>query len=185
MTADYLAMERSYLQRQSGPAVPMLVSFEGRIEVRKGMEGPPREHMVVDRFGSAQPGRTCESMAADKGKTTATLRDSSWKLKELGGAKVVVASTQHEVRITLASEGARLTGFSGCNQLIGSYESKDQALRSHPAGTMMACEPALMDPERKVVSALEATTAYRIEGQRLILLNGEKELASFEATALR
>lgn len=61
MTGDYLALERAYLQWRSAPQAPLLANIDGRLEVREPMEGPAREHMVVDRFVSVQPGYTCES----------------------------------------------------------------------------------------------------------------------------
>lgn len=111
MTADYLAMERNYLQSRNASGSPLLVIFTGRIEVRPAMEGPLREQMVVDRFGSSQPGATCDQAVSGKSDVMAKLKDTYWKLIELNGAKVVMAPTQQrEVRITLASEGARLFG---------------------------------------------------------------------------
>jgi heat shock protein HslJ/uncharacterized lipoprotein NlpE involved in copper resistance len=182
MTADYLAMERNYLQSRSAPAEPLLVSFEGRLEVRPAMEGPPREQMVVDRFGSSQPGASCGSAASGKGDVMAELKDTYWKLIELDGATVVMApAQQREVRITLAGEGSRLIGFSGCNQLVGAYVQDGNALRfTQMAGTRMACVEPLMELESQVLKMLGATTGYRIEGEQLTLLGGEQVLARFE-----
>jgi hypothetical protein len=59
---DYLALEEAYLHWQGAPKAPLLANFDGRIEVREPMEGPAREHMVVERFVSVQPGTTCESL---------------------------------------------------------------------------------------------------------------------------
>jgi uncharacterized lipoprotein YbaY/heat shock protein HslJ/uncharacterized lipoprotein NlpE involved in copper resistance len=187
MTADYLTMERNYLQSRSTPGAPLLVSFDGRIEVRPAMEGPPREQMVVDRFGSSQPGAACGSAASGKGNVTAALKNTYWKLIELDGAKVVMAPEQkREVRITLASEGARLFGFSGCNQLAGAYEQESSVLRfTQMASTKMACVPPFMELESQVLKMLGATTAYRIEGEQLTLLGGDQVLARFEAVYLR
>ncbi|WP_431273433.1 hypothetical protein ACQ858_14705 [Variovorax ureilyticus] len=60
---DYLALEEAYLRWQGAPKAPLLANFDGRVEVREPMEGPAREHMVVDRFVSVQPGTSCESLA--------------------------------------------------------------------------------------------------------------------------
>ena len=64
MTGDYLALEHAYMQWRSEPKAPLLANVDGRLEIMDPMEGPAREHMVVDRFVSVQPGYTCESMAA-------------------------------------------------------------------------------------------------------------------------
>jgi uncharacterized lipoprotein YbaY/heat shock protein HslJ/uncharacterized lipoprotein NlpE involved in copper resistance len=187
MTADYQTAERNYLQSRSAPGAPLLVSFDGRIEVRPTMEGPPREQMVVDRFGSSQPGATCGSVASDKGNVMAGLKDTYWKLIELAGEKVVMApAQQREVRITLASEDSRLFGFSGCNQLVGAYVQESSALRfTQMVSTKMACVPPFMELENQVLKMLGATTAYRIEGEQLTLIGGDQVLARFEAVYLR
>jgi uncharacterized lipoprotein YbaY/heat shock protein HslJ/uncharacterized lipoprotein NlpE involved in copper resistance len=187
MTADYQTLERTYLQSRSAPGAPLLVSFDGRIEVRSAMEGPPSEQMVVDRFGSSQPGATCGSVASGKGNVMAELKDTYWKLIELDGATVVMAPTQkREVSITLASEGSRLFGFSGCNQLVGAYVQESNALRfTQMASTKMACVPPFMELESQVLKMLDATRAYSIEGEQLTLLGGDQVLARFKAVYLR
>lgn len=187
MSEDYLAMERNYLQVGSGPAEPLLVSFEGRIEVIAAMEGPPNEQILVERFDGSQPGASCRSPAFGKDKVMAELKNTYWKLIGLDGEKVAMMPTQkREVRITLSSEGSRLIGFSGCNQLVGSYVQDGGALLfTVMAGNLMACVSPFMELENTVLRMLGATTGYRIEGERLILLGGDQVLARFEAVYLK
>ena len=187
MIGDYLTMERNYLQARSAPAAPLLVNFEGRLDVLPAMEGPPSEQIVVEQFGSSEPGATCSSLSASKDSVKAQLKDTYWKLIELNGTKVTMAPTQQrEVRITLASEGSRVFGFSGCNQFTGAYIHDGSALRfTQMAGTRMACLSPFMELESQVIKMLSAITAYRIEGERLILLEGDQVLARFEAVYLR
>ncbi|WP_143044785.1 hypothetical protein [Variovorax sp. YR216] len=71
---DYLTLEEAYLRWQGAPKAPLLANFDGRIEVREPMEGPAREHMVVDRFVSVQPGTSCESLATPGGKGSPSAR---------------------------------------------------------------------------------------------------------------
>lgn len=93
---------------------------------------------------------------------------------------------QREVRITLAGEGSRLFGFSGCNQLVGAYVQDGSALQfMQMASTKMACVAPLMELESHVLKMLGATTGYRIEGEQLTLLGGDQVLARFEAVYLR
>ena len=187
MTADYLAMERGYTESRSDPAALLTVSFEGRLEVRRSMEGSLREHIVVDRFGSVELGVSCASTESGKDKVTANLQDTYWKLVELDGAKVVMAPQQRrEVRITLASDGSRLIGFSGCNQLVGAYMYEGGTLRfTQMAGTRTACVSPFMELESQVLKMLGATTGYRIEGEQLTLLKDDQILARFDAVYLR
>jgi len=184
---DYLAVERNYLQARSAPAAPLLINFDGRLEVLPAMEGPPIEQIVVDRFDGSQPGATCSSLKQDKNSNAASLTDTYWKLIELEGDKVVVAPTQQrEVRITLASEGSRVNGFSGCNRFMGGYVKDGNNLKfTQMAGTMMACEAPLMELESQVLKMLSVTTSYRIDNGQLIFLAGDKVLARFKAVYLR
>ena len=186
MAGDYLAAERRYTQTRSAPGAPLVVSFDGRLEVRAAMEGPPREHIVVDRFGGAEPGARCNTPAVAQGTAavaSAPLEDTDWKLVELDGKAIVTApAQQREVRMTLASAGSRVSGFSGCNPFVGGYEREGAALRFKPlAGTRMACIPPLMELEVQVLKMLGTTSGYRIEGQRLMLLSGEQVHARFDA----
>jgi len=184
---DYLAVERNYLQVRSSPAALLLVNFDGRLEVLPAMEGPPIEQIVVDRFDGSQPGATCSSLKQDKSSNAASLTDTYWKLIELEGDKVALASTQQrEVRITLASEGSRVNGFSGCNRFMGGYVQDGNSLKfTQMAGTMMACEAPLMELESQVLKMLSVTTSYRIDNGQLNLLAGDKVLARFKAVYLR
>lgn len=183
---DYLAVERNYLQARA-PAAPLLVNFAGRLEVLPTMEGPPIEQIVVDRFDGSQPGATCSSLKQDKNSNAASLTDTYWKLIELDGDEIVLAPTQQrEVRITLASEGSRASGFSGCNQFMGAYVQDGNNLKfTQMAGTMMACEAPLMELESQVLKMLSVTTGYRIDDGQLNLLAGDKVLARFKAVYLR
>ncbi|MDW5443393.1 YbaY family lipoprotein [Polaromonas sp. SM01] len=193
MSADYLTLERQYHQLRSAAGAPLLVSLEGRLVEMPAMEGPPREHLVVDKFGGAQAGENCGAAAAASGQAvspdtpTATLQNTYWKLIELDGQAVtMLPQQQREVRITLSSDGSRVTGFSGCNQVMGSWQQNDQALGfTQIAGTLMACEPPIAALETKVLEMLATTTGQRIEGQQLSLLNGTQVLARFEAVYLR
>ncbi len=125
--------------------------------------------------------------ASGKGNVMAELKNTYWKLIELDGKNITMAPTQaREVRITLASEGSRLTAFGGCNQLAGGYVQDGSKLRfTQMMGTLMACESPLMELESQVLKMLGATTSYRIAGGQLTLLGGDQVLARFEAVYLK
>jgi uncharacterized lipoprotein NlpE involved in copper resistance len=63
MTADAAALQQGYLEWRKEPTAPLLVNFDGRLELREAMEGAPREQMVVERFRSVEPGYTCAKLA--------------------------------------------------------------------------------------------------------------------------
>lgn len=187
MTGDYLATERNYLKARNIPSSPLLVTFEGKLEQRAAMEGASNEQMVIEKFNGSQSKATCSSETSGSGMSTANLQDTYWKLVDINGRKIPIApSHKRQIRITLASEGSRLMGFSGCNQLTGTYVQKDNELRfSQMAGTMMACVSPYMELESQVLKMLSATTSYRIKGEYLFLLKGNQVIARFESLYLR
>jgi heat shock protein HslJ len=183
MAGDYLAAQQRYTQLRGAPGAPLVVAFDGRLDMRPAMEGPPREHIVVDRFGGAEPGASCNTPLVAQGTAPAPLKDTDWKLVELDGKAVVKLPTQQrEVRLTLAGSGTRAFGFSGCNQFTGGYEHDGANLRfKQMAATMMACSSPFMELETQFLKMLGSTFSYRIEGQRLMLLSGELVHARFDA----
>lgn len=195
VSADSLNVERQYRQA----ARPMLIQFDGRLAVMSAMEGAPREQMLIQRLEKIEPGMSClphQSVIAEgehipeikNGDTqpAASLSETYWKLSELNGVKIVMPVSQtREVRITLRADGRSVTGFAGCNQLTGSYQQAGSALRfSHMASTRMACSLPSMELENKVLSMLDAVSAYRINGDQLLLLKGDQLVARFEAVYL-
>lgn len=183
MTEDYLALERAYTRGRKAPGEPLLIAFDGRLAVMPGMEGPPREHIVVEAFAAAEPGRRCHPPEGPQ----ATLTNTYWKLTVLAGARITLLPEQaREVRITLDSGSTRVHGFSGCNALQGRYASAGRELAfSALAGTRMACAAPLMALEAAFLQTLGRATGYRIDGEELTLLDGEQALARFEAVYLR
>lgn len=97
----------------------------------------------------------------------------------------MVGEGHREPHVVLRSEDDRLSGFGGCNRLMGSYELDGASIRFGPvAGTMIAC-PQGEDTEHKLAIALDLTRSWRIVGQHLELLDQHGEpTARFEARYL-
>jgi putative lipoprotein len=153
-----------------------------------------RHHAVLTRGAPSQVALVLEPVrsaappaAAGAAQATATLKDTYWKLVELDGTTLaLLPRPEREVRVTLASQGTRVIGFSGCNPLVASYEQDGPALRFKPASNgPLTCAPPLMELEARVLSVLGVTTGYRIDGERLTLLAGDRVLARLEAVYLR
>jgi len=144
---------------------------------------PNQVDLVLDAVRSAPPPPPPPSSSA----AATTLKDTYWKLVELGGAKIALLPQQErEVRVTLASQGTRVIGFSGCNPLVARYEQDGPALRFKPATDgPLTCSPPLMELEGRVLTVLAATTGYRIDGERVTLRAGDQVLARLEAVYLR
>ncbi len=187
MSDDYLTAERAYLKARNVPGAPLLVDFVGKLEQRPGMEDKVVEMAVIEKFGGTQPKASCAASASGNNQSTAALINTYWKLVELDGKKIPIApSHKRQIRITLASEGSRIIGFSGCNQFSGTFKLTGNELKfSQMAGTMMACVGPYMELEGRVLKMLNTTTAYRIKGEQLFLLEGDKVLARFESLYLR
>ena len=106
------------------------------------------------------------------------LERTRWKLDELGRLPVEPSEGGRDPHLVLDPDGRRLSGSGGCNRLLGRYELNGDRLGfGAVATTMMACPEPLMSRECAFIEALEATTAFRIEGETLELLGGEEVVA--------
>jgi heat shock protein HslJ len=109
------------------------------------------------------------------------LEGTEWTLVSLAGREPL-AGTQITLEFAEGSAG----GYSGCNQYGGSYPrgAAGELRLTEIASTAMLCQdPAgVMEQEAAFLQALQSVTAYRLEGERLELLDeaGKARLA-FEA----
>lgn len=126
----------------------------------------------------------CASTAPTSSK--ASLTNTYWKLTELDGARVSMTPEQErEVRITLDDNG-KVTGFTGCNRVMGGYTVAADVLRfTQLAGTRMMCPPPAMQLESAVLANLNSVTGFRIEGEQLILLKDGAPVARYESVYLK
>ena len=126
----------------------------------------------------------CASTAPTSSK--ASLTNTYWKLVELDGARVSMTPEQErEVRITLGDNG-KVTGFTGCNQVMGGYTVAADVLRfTQLAGTRMMCPPPAMQLESAVLANLNSVTGFRIDGEQLILLKDGAPVARYESVYLK
>jgi heat shock protein HslJ len=114
--------------------------------------------------------------AADK-----TLEGVVWRLSGFGGKgpEVPAASSRPA---TARFEAGRVSGFSGCNNFMGSYKVEgDSLILGQLAGTMMACP----EPQTAIESAFRAafwgTVRYSIRADQLTLLAESGAVLAFEA----
>jgi heat shock protein HslJ len=103
-----------------------------------------------------------------------SLVGTHWRLLEVDGAPVPVEAASR-AGLELRGEGNRYTASAGCNRLLGSYQLAGERLTFVPGPmTRMACLDPLWQLEDKLIVALRSVTAYRIGGERLDLLAGDK-----------
>jgi copper homeostasis protein (lipoprotein) len=136
---------------------------------------------MLDQNGKRITGALAEKYILEK-QVNASLTGTYWKLTHLMGKPV--AATQRAAFLTFQTEGARVTGSGGCNNIAGSYEVKPpNRLRfNQMAGTMMACFDG-MDVEQQFLDVLSKVDSYYITDGRLQLLRARMApLAEFEST---
>jgi copper homeostasis protein (lipoprotein) len=176
--ADNVALERAYMGAQREPGEPLLVSLQGSLALRPAMEGDAMVlSLVPERFIGVWPGETCGARMAN-----AELEDTYWKLTRLGDEPVIVGERHREPHLVLRSEDRRVSGFGGCNRLMGGYAVDGSSIRfSQMASTMMACAEGA-DTERLFTEALERVRSWRLIGHHLDFFDEAGELVGrFEA----
>jgi uncharacterized lipoprotein NlpE involved in copper resistance/heat shock protein HslJ len=165
MAGDNLRLERAYLGARTAPGAPVLVTFDGHLEMRPGMEANRiEEAIVVDRFERAWPTGSCAIR-----NPALPLLETRWELTAIGDSPVPALKGRDQPWLQLRRELGRMQGFSGCNRLMGAYEVAAGGLRLKDiATTRMYCVGS-MDLEQAIVGALPAVTGYRIDGIELEL----------------
>jgi heat shock protein HslJ/uncharacterized lipoprotein YbaY len=179
-----VALQAAYVAARPAPGAPLLATVDARIVSRTVEDGgSPRPVLQVDRFVALGAQSACEAPLAS---SDAALENTLWKLLALRGKPVVVADLQREPHLVLQPEQHRVAGSGGCNRLAGGYTlAGDRLTFGRTVGTMMAC-PDGMEQERAFHEALAAVARWRIDGQRLELLDSRGGvLARFEAVAAR
>lgn len=103
-----------------------------------------------------------------------------WVLEELNGYKVFATDFQKEFpRIEINSSENRFSGYGGCNPINGQiYYEKDILRFTKVISTLMACPSG--NKESEFTKALQNTTTYSIENNRLTLSNPSAKLVVFK-----
>jgi len=100
----------------------------------------------------------------------AALLGTYWRAVAIDGNPVAPQPKPREAHLVFAAEGNRVSGSTGCNRVVGTFQQTAEALRfSKMASTKMACPPALDAQERAFLEALNATAAAQISGKTLEL----------------
>lgn len=113
------------------------------------------------------------AVADSDNKPDVSLRNTYWKLVELNG-KPVLPGEGKELHMVIKADD-RVTGYSGCNQFMGSVTVSEDGLSLGPvAGTRRMCEGA-MEQEDAFLQALESAHRYVISGDRLVITDANGE----------
>lgn len=98
------------------------------------------------------------------------LTGSTWVAEDIDG-KGVIDNAQST--LVFGTDG-RVSGRAACNQYGGKVTLNGASMIVDQVfSTKMACvAPALMEQETRFLDALQATRSYRMEGTKLVLLDG-------------
>lgn len=101
--------------------------------------------------------------------SSAASLEGEWTLLTLNGAPLLPSTT---INVTFA-DGQEVGGFSGCNSYGGAYTAKGGVLHfGQLEMTEMAClEEGVMDQEQAYFAALSDVAKFRLDGDRLELLD--------------
>ena len=181
---DNADLESAYGKVRRSTAESILAEVEGRVVMRPKVDGAGEQPtLVVERFiNLGQPGKSCGGPVP-----TAQLQETFWELTHLGNEPVKPQEKQSLPHIILHKDKQRVSGFGGCNNLSGTYVLEGEKLSfDKMASTLMACIPPAMELESSVNKMLEQVKVWKIEGERLELLDGDgKSLARFQSRYMR
>jgi heat shock protein HslJ len=171
MEADNLALERAYLNSRTTPGAPLLVSVEGRIEMRPKLEGDGLERTLVPlKFNSAWPGQDCTWSPGATESPMMSLTSTRWLLAD---SRLAAAPPDDRGRVHLEFTTDRMSASSGCNTGSAGYRIEGGALALGPmATTRMACVGAAAQYEPAFFAFLAARPLLTTEAGDLVL---EKE----------
>jgi heat shock protein HslJ len=115
----------------------------------------------------------------DSGQSVKTpFHGTTWNLVGLNDRKIEHQGPQVP---HLRFETDKVTGNDGCNNFFGSYTLEGNKLKfGMLASTRMACQQ-INDLDIEFNKMISMTSSYRINGEKLELLEQEKLLASFLA----
>ena len=174
---DNVALQRAYLAARVASGVALLATLDGRLSPRPQADGPGSEDAIlVERFERVWPGYGC-----DGGRPNASLEGTDWRLVEVGGTPATAADGERAPTLRLVPSQRRVQGFAGCNTFFGPYALEGASLNFGPIATTRRACPAGMDRESEFLQSLGATTRFRVVGNRLALMAGDRRLAGFEA----
>lgn len=117
---------------------------------------------------------SAESVAEEPPAADAELLNTYWKILSLAGEPARAVPGKREPHVILRSSDGRdsWSATVGCNSMSGALAvTGDRIEFKSGISTLMACPPPLDALEKALSKALTASTQWRIEGNRLELLD--------------
>lgn len=109
-----------------------------------------------------------------------SLVGNKWLLRSLGGNAITMPEGFDTPWIQLTHEGSKFEGFGGCNAMFGGFElDGDKIQFPNIGGTKKYCQE-VQSTETAFMSALRSTDGFKMDGNALKLLSGDREVAALE-----
>ena len=119
---------------------------------------------------------TCKDSA---GNSMTDLLDKKWVFQTVNGEKVSMPDGVDTPWIQLAGE--QLTGFGGCNSMMGSYKLGDGAISFPGLGSTKKYCQDVQPTENAIKGALAQVQSFKMDGGLLKLLGSAGEVATLRA----
>lgn len=150
-----------YLTRNNGKTLVLKLT---RDYCEDSMSGMPYPYTATVTLAE-------ETLHGCAGDSKALLVGPEWVVEDINGQGIIDSS-----RITLNfTENGNVQGLSGCNRYTGSYRLTGAGLRiEQVAQTRMACAPALMRQEEKMLDTLTSVTRFRLDKTGALRLEGRE-----------
>jgi len=97
------------------------------------------------------------------------LTGTRWSLVSFGGSPILASEST-----SMNFEKGRLSGSDGCNRYSTGYSAAEGRLKIGPniASTRMACPAPIMEEATTFIGMLARTAGFRLDGERMTLLDG-------------
>jgi heat shock protein HslJ len=112
--------------------------------------------------------------------TITELSESRWVVTAISGKTVTSNETSKGLPSINFGENGKLFGSTGCNNYTGFFKLKNNSVSFNPnAMTKIMCPGNV---EQNFLIAIRQVTNYKIDGDKLDLLNGSKTVISLVKT---
>ncbi len=124
---------------------------------------------------------SCSSSTNQINTSNDSFTNTRWVLRVLNDRKVFIPESRKEIYIIFTNDKNKFHGNAGCNDFFGEFnENKNYIKMKAIARTRMYCE-GQMDVEESFIKALETTSKFLINGNKLSLYDSAKIIAKLEA----
>jgi len=180
--ADNIALQKAYLEEVNGSNFYVRVELKGKLVKRQTMESKEEKYSLqVEQFIRILGLGDCTRQHS-----TVPILNNYWKLTLLYGKDIHLESNAREAHILLKNglNGAgELKVVTGCNTILGDYKVDEQNIALHVKFSKEKrdeCKNEML--EKDFMGALANTSYWRIEGEKLTLLDEmDNVLAIFQA----